>query len=195
MSPLSLRFKGRNCHGPKSAGEILSQKKLAELKQTHTFVITNVVETVEIGKVIKQRKPFDDEWTRAIVNIVYTGYWLQDQQGGLLKEYKINSQHYNIMRILRGRYPNCASPGEIKEVLLDKRGDLTRLLDKLVRMELVNREVNGENRRKVDLTITKKGLTVLDELHEKSKGKDAFKYNLDKEEANELSRLLDKLRG
>ena len=109
---------------------------------------------------IKQSK-FQDEWQKALLNILYTGNWLTDNFMNIAKKFGINDQHYNVLRILRGKHPKCACPSEIKEVLINKRGDLTRLLDKLVNMDLVDRNVNANNRRMVDLIITEKGLNLL----------------------------------
>lgn len=140
-------------------------------------------------------KGFDDPRVKAHLNVMYTGSFLQDQSIAVLKPHKINDQHYNILRILRGKYPNIACPGEVKEVLLNKRGDLTRLLDKLVQMNLVERETNSANRRMIDLKISDKGLKLLDELEEEMVEIKVTADRLTDDEANLLSDLLDKLRG
>ena len=145
-----------------------------------------------IEKEIKQ-----SEWKssaqKAFVNTVFTGNWLTEQLLAEIKPYDINDQHYNVLRILKGRHPECASPGEIKEVLMNKRGDLTRLLDKLVKLEMVERHANSENRRMVNVFITKKGVNTLDEIDANTKSGSIGK-KLSKKEAELLSELLDKLR-
>ena len=104
-------------------------------------------------------------------------------------------QHYNVLRILKGSFPNPLSPGEIKEVMLDKSPDLTRLIDKLVNMDLVDRHICPNNRRKMDVFITKKGEQVLHEINNKQKNIEPSKENkLTEEEADQLSDLLDKFR-
>ncbi|MTI30481.1 MarR family winged helix-turn-helix transcriptional regulator, partial [Xanthovirga aplysinae] len=119
---------------------------------------------MNIKDVIKQRKEFSSKREMASINILFTANWFTEKIVAMLKEYKINDQHYNILRILKGQYPNYLSPGEIKEVLLNKRGDLTRLLDKLVQLELVSRCGNETNRRMVNISITNKGLDLLDTI-------------------------------
>lgn len=131
----------------------------------------------------------------AILNTMYTGNLFQNAVIDVLKPYNVNDQHYNIMRILRGRHPECASPGEIKDVLVNKRGDLTRLLDKLCAMGLVHREYNSENRRKLDVRITQKGIDWLAETDPKVAEISFSNENLTEAEAKQLNKLLDKLRG
>ena len=143
---------------------------------------------------IKQ-KSFINEWSKALVNVAYTGNWLTDNMLSVLKPFDINDQHYNILRILRGRHPGVASPGEVKDVLVNKRGDLTRLLDKLVKKEMVERWSNEENRRMVNLKITQKGLDLIDEIDAHTTIMEHVKGNLTSEEASQLSDLLDKMRG
>jgi len=148
---------------------------------------------MELEKVIKSR--FDNEWKKAIVNAIYTGNVLTEMTTSVLKPYQLNDQHYNILRILRGQYPNEASPGYIKEVLLNKRGDLTRLLDKLVKMGYVDRCLNPDNRRMVSLRITESGLDLVQLISSQMNHFKHVQNQLTKEEAIQLNLLLDKLRG
>ena len=115
---------------------------------------------MKIEEAIKQER-FADNWDKAVINIHYTANQLRDRQNMQLKEHGLLIQHYNAMRIIKGKHPNPVSPGEIKEVLIDKANDLTRLLDKLVEMKLVKRGVCPANRRKVDVGLTPKGIDWL----------------------------------
>lgn len=132
---------------------------------------------------------------KAIINVVFTGNWLRDRADLVLKSYNINEQHYNLLRILRGRYPQTICPGEIKQVLINKRGDLTRLLDKLVHMGLVERDVNQENRRMINLKITDNGIDFLTQLDPEMEQLSSTNNALSLEESAVLSDLLDKMRG
>lgn len=143
---------------------------------------------------IKQSN-FSNSKEKAAINLLYTGNWLRDRSEKILKPRGINEQHYNILRIMRGRHPNTICPGEIKEVLINKRGDLTRLLDKLVRMDLVQRDVNPDNRRMIILQLTLNGLNLLSELDPEIHELNQEGNNLSIEEAEQLSNLLDKFRG
>lgn len=144
---------------------------------------------------IKQRKPFTSELNKAVVNVVFTSNFFMDDMVQNLKEFNINDQHYNVLRILRGAYPHSLCPGEIKQVLLNKRGDLTRLIDKLVKLGYANRDINSQNRRMVDISISKSGLKLLEKINKKFSINNKFDNNLTVKEAKQLNTLLDKLRG
>lgn len=149
---------------------------------------------MKIEKAIKQDR-FIDNYQKVIVNLFYTANWIRDEQAKLMKAYDILPQHYNALRIIRGRYPDPISPGEIKEVLIDKANDLTRLLDKLEKKEWIIRRLCPANRRKMDITMTPNGLKLLQEI---DKPMDRYvsevKKRITDKEAATLSRLLDKLR-
>lgn len=150
---------------------------------------------VKIEEEIRQAR-FEDDYQRVIVNLLYTNNWMRDQQIRLLKPFDILPQHYNALRIIRGRHPQPISPGEIKEVLIDKANDLTRLLDKLENKGLIKRMLCPSNRRKMDITITPKGNRLLEETGRAFSGLiKTIKGNLTDKEAVTLSRLLDKMRG
>jgi DNA-binding MarR family transcriptional regulator len=144
---------------------------------------------------IKQTKPFKSEKIKLLVNSLYTGTWLSDRMVEELKAFNINDQHYNILRILRGRFPNCAKAGEIKEVLINKRGDLTRQIDKLVDMGLVERYPNPERKIEMHSVITQQGLDFLDEVDMETSKSHHLLENITEEEAKVANDILDKLRG
>jgi DNA-binding MarR family transcriptional regulator len=150
---------------------------------------------MKIEEAIKQSR-FDDSYTKAVINLQYTANWLRDEQVRLLKPYDILPQHFNALRIIKGRHPEPVSPGEIKEVLIDKANDLTRLLDKLEKKGLIRRRLCPSNHRKMDVNLTAKGIKLLEDT-----GKAlmvptrALKEQLTDKEAATLSRLLDKMRG
>jgi DNA-binding MarR family transcriptional regulator len=148
---------------------------------------------MNINEAIKQKK-FENEWEKALVNLHFTSNEFNDRLIAALKPYSINDQHYNILRILNGRYPEVACPGDIKAVLLNKRGDLTRLLDKLNKLDYVERATNPSNRRRVDIKITTAGIALLKTLKSGIDTIKTIKNNLTEEEAIQLSLLLDKIR-
>lgn len=143
---------------------------------------------------IKQRK-FKNEYHKAIVNIVYTYNWMIEKQTNQLKSYDITLQQFNILRILRGQHPNPATVKLIKERMLDKMSDVSRLVEKLRIKELVDRHICQHDRRNVDVFITEKGLELLKELDPKEKEMEEFMSNLDENEIEQLNIYLDKLRG
>ncbi|MFT6716331.1 MAG: MarR family 2-MHQ and catechol resistance regulon transcriptional repressor [Saprospiraceae bacterium] len=143
---------------------------------------------------INQEK-FKSNAEMALVNILYTFNWLKDRQQVFLKEHNILTQHYNILRIVNGNKSNVVFPGQIKEVMIDRGRDLTRLIDKLVNLGLLQRQHCDSNRRMIEISITPKGRKVVKDLGEKlSKEMKSF-FKLSEKEALQLSDLLDKLRG
>ncbi len=149
---------------------------------------------MEIEKEIKQSS-FQSNLHKAIVNVIYTEGWISSVFRDIFKNYKITSQQYNVLRILRGRFPDSLNPTEIKTVMIDKNPDLTRLCDRLVAMGFIDRCIDEENKRKVNIKINNNGLTILKEIDPIMREFTNQKFHLNEEEAEVLSRLLDKLRG
>lgn len=150
---------------------------------------------MEFAKEIKQRKPFKDNGVKAMLNVIYTAEKLQLRMVSLLKPFGINDQHYNILRILKGQGGKSVSPGQVKAVLINSRGDLTRLIDKLVKMELVLRNNSTVDRRVVELKIADKGLALLQHISAEFDKNKVYDFPLSNTEAEQLNILLDKLRG
>ena len=138
---------------------------------------------------------FTSQHQKASVNIIYTYNWLNGLIKTELEKSNITNQQFNILRILRGQYPTAATINILKERMLDKMCDASRIVDRLVQKELVTRTVNKKDRRAVDILITKKGLDLLDTIHMEEAMYDGLKSNLSDEEAKQLSDLLDKFRG
>lgn len=144
---------------------------------------------------IKQ-KNFESPLHKAIINLFFTSSWLRDRQSEVFKPFDLLPQHYNVLRILRGKYPEVCSAGEIKEVMLDKGPDVTRLVDKLYHVGLVDRKQCEENRRKVDIRITAQGLELLLQIDlEMKRLHQSISQGIGPEECLLLSDLLDRLRA
>lgn len=148
---------------------------------------------MKIEDAIKQ-KTFESPQVRAWMDLVYTYNHSTDRINRVFKQFEITQQQFNVLRILRGRCGEPASCGEVKDVMLYKNPDLTRLSDRLVKKGLIRRTVNEQNRREIELTITEKGLELLDEIDPEIKKNNRFLYNLSDTEAQQLSLLLEKLR-
>ncbi|WP_373548649.1 MarR family winged helix-turn-helix transcriptional regulator [Haliscomenobacter sp.] len=149
---------------------------------------------MKIEELIKQTK-FVSPLQKAVLNLIYTYNWHVDQAEALFKPLGITMQQFNVLRILRGKYPEFVQVGDVKVVMLDKNPDLTRLCDRLQEKGLIERETNACNRRQVLLRIAKPGLELLEKV-DPMMLQHAKKYdNLSDEEAELLSDLLDKLRG
>ncbi len=142
---------------------------------------------------IKQSK-FDSSTQKAVLNVMFTSNWINALFRDVFKPYDLTPQQYNVLRILRGKHPKSANPGEIKEVMLDKNPDLTRLCDRLCKLDLITRGVDKTNRRKINIKISDAGLELLKTLDPKIKKMQSSMKSLTEDEANQLSDLLDKMR-
>lgn len=149
---------------------------------------------MEIEKEIYSNK-FDDNHQKAIVNLIYTYGWITNILKGKLQKHKITLQQFNILRILRGQYPAPSTINLLKERMLDKMSDASRIVERLVQKGLVRRHVNINDRRAVDIIISQEGLDILKRLDQELSIREILGDNLKDEEAGVLSGLLDKLRG
>jgi DNA-binding MarR family transcriptional regulator len=149
---------------------------------------------MEIEKEIYNKK-FEDNHQKVVVNLIYTYGWITNLLKLKLNKHSITLQQYNILRILRGQYPNPATVNILKERMLDKMSDASRIVERLVQKDLVKRCVSNKDRRAVDILISQKGLDILQKLDNEVSLKNLLSKNLSDEEANTLSGLLDKMRG
>ena len=148
---------------------------------------------MEIGKEINSQK-FENNLQKSVVNLIYTYGWITNLLGQKLNKYDITLQQYNVMRILRGQYPKPATINLIKVRMLDKMSDASRIVDRLVQKELVDRSINTNDRRAVDIMITKKGLDILLKLDAELLFDDILGKDFNNTDAGILSDLLDKMR-
>ena len=132
---------------------------------------------------------------KAIVNIRYTSNFLINNQNLFMKDFDLTMPQFNVLRILRGA-KKAISIHEVKERMVEKSPNTTRLIDKLEMKRFVIRVAQPINdRRKVNLEITTKGLDVLSLIDQRIDESNLFKNQLTDEEAEQLSFLLDKLRS
>jgi DNA-binding MarR family transcriptional regulator len=148
---------------------------------------------MKLEEEIRQSK-FKTPYQKAVVNLIFTSNWLLNKHQELFRPYGITPQQFNILRILKGQYPTGISGTEIKSRMLDKNSDISRLLDRLVKKNLVERRSCPNDKRASDIFITGEGLTLLENLSKVQKEIDAV-LKLSEEEAVILSDLLDKSRG
>lgn len=143
---------------------------------------------------IKQEK-FESEFQKAVVNILFTAGWLHNVNATRLKPFDITPEQFNVLRILRGSHPKAMMLAEITCRMIDKSSNATRLVEKLRQKGFVKREICENNRRQVDIIITDKGLTLLTKIDKNSDEWISTLKNISKTEAQEVNRILDKLRG
>lgn len=138
---------------------------------------------------------FEDNYHKAIINLSYTYGWVSNISRPKFEQYNLTQQQFNILRILRGQYPKPATVNLLKERMIDKMSDASRIVDRLVQKGLVSRCTNSKDRRAVDIRISDEGLEILDTMDKEFKTRDILGQNLTEEEAGQLSDLLDKMRG
>jgi DNA-binding MarR family transcriptional regulator len=140
---------------------------------------------------IKQ-SAFQNEYQKALLNILYTSNWLQDRHKETFKSFDLTAPQFNILRILRGQFPKPATINLLIERMLDKTSNASRIVDRLEVKGLVNRKQCPNDRRTVDVIITQSGLALLSQIDKE----DIFgpMQNLSEAEARVLNSLLDKTR-
>ncbi|MBL7924748.1 MAG: MarR family transcriptional regulator [Bacteroidia bacterium] len=143
---------------------------------------------------ILQRK-FNSEHEKVAINILFTASWLEGMNIQRMKPFGISPQQFNVLRILRGSYPNALRLADITERMIDKNSNATRLVEKLRQKGLVKREVCKHNRRQVDIWITQKGLDLLGQLDANAEEYLETLKGLSKAEAQQLNGMLDRIRG
>lgn len=131
---------------------------------------------------------------KAIVNLVYTFNWLRDRMQEQMNCHDLTMQQYNILRILRGA-GQPLSTLQIRERMLDKMSDTSRIVDRLIVKGLVEKKICSRDKRLVDVMITDKGQELLTELDEHATEIDNLMHHLSDEEAEQLNMLLDTIRG
>ena len=147
-----------------------------------------------IDEEIKGR--YRNDYHRGIINLNFTVNQLNYQFLQYLKMHKLTEPQYNILRVLRGyKDDGPFSIGFLKERMLDRNSDVSRIVDKLFEKGLVDRKENATDRRQKEVEITEKGQAIIEKMTDCDIKADTLLQNLNTEEIKELNRLLDKIRG
>lgn len=147
---------------------------------------------MSIEKDINQTS-FRNEYQKGIINIIYTYNWLNEKMKNIFDRERITAQQYNILRILRGA-GKPISTLQIRERMLDKMSDTSRIVDRLVLKGLVKKNTCKIDKRLVDISISQSGKKLLEKIDLHEKDMDAVLSNLSVDEAKTLNKLLDKIR-
>ncbi|MBC3846517.1 MarR family transcriptional regulator [Winogradskyella echinorum] len=134
---------------------------------------------------------FENNRVKAMLNIIYTANWITSYQNEFFKDFGISPQQYNILRILRG----AGEPIKVKTIkdrMLERSPNATRLMDKLCAKQLIERLPSEHDRRVVKIAITESGKDLLDSIPVNLNNE--LLKNLNENEAEQLSNLLDKMR-
>jgi DNA-binding MarR family transcriptional regulator len=148
---------------------------------------------MKLEEEIAQQK-FAGEQQKAMINLLFTYHWAVSKMKSDFKPYDITMQQFNILRILRGQMPNPCTVNILKERMLDKMCDASRMVDRLLQKGFIERCVNKKDRRAVDIKISNEGLALLAKFDEITDPNKLFSALTDLE-AKTLNQLLDKVRS
>ena len=151
-----------------------------------------IVAYMSLEKDINQIK-FRTEHQKVIINIIYTYNWMNERLKSFFDKEDITPQQFNILRILRGA-ATPISTSQIRERMLDKMSDTSRIVDRLITKALVKKMVCPADKRMVDVTITTKGKKLLEKLDAFELTMDAIAGSLTETDAKSMNKLLDKMR-
>lgn len=149
---------------------------------------------MSLEKDIHQKK-FTTEKQKVFVNLLYTYHHLVSKISTVFKSFDITRQQYNVLRILRGQHPKAASINLIKERMLDKMSDASRIVERLRRKGFIERSQCETDRRAVEVVISAKGLNTLSEIDALVEEFEQKEISLSTSDAQMINSLLDKLRG
>ena len=140
-----------------------------------------------------QQASFRNEFQKMGINLLFTANWLNEQIGKILSEEGVTQQQYNILRILRGS-ATPLSTLKIRERMLDKMSDTSRIVDRLIAKELVLKNTCEKDKRLVDITLSPKGLDLVNQLDQYNERIDALLKGINESEAQMMNQILDKIR-
>jgi DNA-binding MarR family transcriptional regulator len=154
----------------------------------------NLAASMKLEEEIRQGK-FKSPEQKLAVNLLFSCNWLNAHYARFFKGIDITTQQFNVLRILRGQAPEPCSLKVVKERMLDRMSDASRIVDKLVAKKYVDRKTCPGDRRSVNLLITAKGMALLKKLDFIDDEVPEVFSNLTKREVDSLNALLDKMRG
>ncbi|MFK7982360.1 MAG: MarR family winged helix-turn-helix transcriptional regulator [Saprospiraceae bacterium] len=141
-------------------------------------------------------KEFKSDYTNACINILYTSSFILKMKTQTLRPFNISLQQFNILDVLNNQYPESSTVKPLAEQMLDETSNVSRLVDKLNTKGLVKRTSALKDRRKVEISITKKGLAVFQKAALALENVTEFQLgNLSKSEVALLNQLLNKTRA
>jgi DNA-binding MarR family transcriptional regulator len=148
-----------------------------------------------LERLIKQTVPLPSPEIKAHLGILYLSYYLSSTQQETFKPYHITLQQFNILRILRGQYPKAANISLLRDRMMDKMSDASRLVNRLHQMGLVDKHPNEHDKRNTDVLITQKALDILNDIDQQQLTELPLFSKLDKKDLEQLNELIDKMLG
>ncbi len=154
----------------------------------HIFVFMSLEQSISQSK-------FDSEQLKLMINVIYSANLLNLITSRLFKPYELSPQQYNVLRILRGQKGESIALMDIEHRMLDKSSNVSRLVDKLISKDLINRSISSKDRRRIEIVITSRGVSVLKEIDViLSEMNSKIKAIISDDNAKQTNRILDQLR-
>lgn len=154
----------------------------------HIFVFMSLEQSISQSK-------FDSEQEKLMINVIYSANLLNLITSRLFKPFDLSPQQYNVLRILRGQKGKSIALMDIEHRMLDKSSNVSRLVDKLISKDLVNRSVSSKDRRRIEIIITSRGKSVLKEIDVILADLNSkIKAIISDDNAKQTNRILDQLR-
>ena len=141
-----------------------------------------------------QTNKFKSEVHKASINLLYSAWWIKTILTKELKEYGLTHEQYNVLRILKGKHPESLCVKDIAGRMIEKNSNVPRIIDRLVIKKLVKRGTSAQDRRETNITLTGAGLSILESSTQKVNKTISGQLNLNEEEAEQLNRLVEKMR-
>ena len=141
-----------------------------------------------------QSTKFKSEVQKAVIHILYTAWWLKTMTAKELKEFGLTHEQYNVLRILKGKYPEQMCVKDIASRMIEKNSNVPRIIDRLEIKKLVKRTTSQLDKRETVITITQGGIALLEASTLVIDDKALKDFTMTEEEAVALNLLLEKIR-
>lgn len=138
---------------------------------------------------------FSSEHLKLLINLQYTHNWAIGKIKDFLSQFDLTVQQFNVLRIIRGQRPNPTTINLLRERMLDKMSDASRVVERLRQKGLIQRQKSEVDRRSVEVKITDEGLRVLERVDSEYAFLDNLLSNISAEQAREMNEYLDQIRG
>ena len=149
---------------------------------------------MHIEQALKQKK-FKNEFHKLRVNLLFSAGWLTNEIKGFLSPYGITQKQFNILRILRGQYPDDTGMTimDIRDRMVDKMSDASRIVDRIYKKDYIGKKPCIKDKRHTRVWITEKGMELLAKIDTQVSQMDAI-FNLSEEQAQTLNCMLEEMR-
>ncbi len=148
---------------------------------------------VKLEQAIQSTK-FRSEVHKAGLNILYTAWWLKTVMSRELKEFGLTHEQYNVLRILKGKYPDEMCVRDIVCRMIEKSSNVPRIIDRLELKKMVKRSTSAIDKRETVITLTQSGITILQATTEAVNEVMDEMLSISNQDATALNRLLEKVR-